>query len=287
VTPPPTLTGDSLPHTRRLIEIVRRLRGEGGCPWDREQTLATLRPHLLEECYEVLDAMDSGDPARHRDELGDLLLQVLLHAQIRSEEAAFAFEDVAATLAEKLIRRHPHVFGDTQVANSREVLANWETIKSKEKGDGQGSVLDGVPRHMPALRRAQKMQTKAARVGFDWSDVSGVVAKIHEELDEIRAAMAGGDEAAIREEAGDLLFAVVNLARFRRVDAEDALDRATAKFARRFREVERRVRARGRDIRQCTLAELDELWEAAKAAESAPSGGVGPVGDPQRQRQAV
>jgi MazG family protein len=253
----------------RVTAILRRLRGPGGCPWDREQTIQTLKTHLLEETYELLEAMDGADAAAHAEELGDLLLQVVFQAGIREEQGAFTLDDVAHGLADKLVRRHPHVFGEVQVDGSAAVLRNWEAIKKQEKQAGAGrprSALDGVPAALPALARAQRMQAKASRCGFDWPDVAGVEAKLTEELAELEGARKSGKAEAVRHEIGDLLFTVVNLCRFLQVDAEDALQSAANRFARRFREVERRASADGRDLRQCTLAELDAYWDAAKAA---------------------
>jgi tetrapyrrole methylase family protein/MazG family protein len=250
----------------RLLDVVKRLRGEGGCPWDREQTLDSLKPYLIEESYETLDALESGDPARHAEELGDVLLQIVLHAQIRTEEGAFTFDDLAHRLADKLIRRHPHVFGDVQVSGSREVLRNWETIKAREKKPAE-SILDGVPRHLPALQRAQRMQSRASRVGFDWARTEDVVEKVEEELAEVRKTLDAGDENRTAEEIGDLLFAVVNLSRFLGIHAEQALDGTIAKFLKRFRKVEQRVREAGRGLGDCDLAEMDAHWEAVKREE--------------------
>jgi MazG family protein len=249
----------------RLREVVARLRGEGGCPWDREQTLASLKPHLIEECYELVEAVDSGDAERHIEELGDVLLQVALHAQIRSEEGRFNLDDVAERLAEKLVRRHPHVFGNAVVSGSEQVLRNWEAIKAGEKQGEDRSPFDGLPRHLPSLQKAQRVQSRAARVGFDWSRIEDVFDKVREELDEAADAVARGGPERVGEEVGDLLFAAVNLARFAGVDAEDALRRTTDKFIRRFREIERRARGQGRALKDCSPAEMDALWEAVKA----------------------
>ncbi len=256
-----------LPETARLLAIVARLRGPGGCPWDREQTLDSLKPHLLEECYELLEAVDSGDPVHHREELGDVLLQVALQAQMRAETGLFDFEAVARALADKLVHRHPHVFGDVQVANSDEVLKNWDAIKAKEKKAERESALDGIPQQLPALLQAQRLQARAARVGFDWPEVAGVLEKIDEELREVREAMAGGDAARVEGELGDLLFSIVNFCRFQKVDAEQALRGSTGKFVRRFREIEARLKREGRRVADATLEELSGHWEAVKAGE--------------------
>jgi tetrapyrrole methylase family protein/MazG family protein len=250
----------------RLLAVVAELRGRKGCPWDREQTLASLKPYLIEESYEVLDAIDADDPGRHAEELGDVLLQVALQSRIREERGDFTFDDVADGLADKLVRRHPHVFGTTEVSGTDEVLENWETLKAAERAE-PGSAVEGIPRHLPALQKAQRVQSRASRVGFDWEQASEVLAKVEEEISEIRAAMAGRDRAGTKEEIGDLLFALVNLCRFLSVDAEDALQATTAKFVRRFQEVERRARRQGRELRDCTLAEMDAHWEAAKREE--------------------
>lgn len=252
----------------RLVAIVAKLRGKGGCPWDRKQTLSSLRQYLIEESYEVLDALDSGDSVRHKEELGDVLLQVVLHSQLRAEKKEFSFDDVAETVSDKLVRRHPHVFGNVRVRSARQVLKNWELIKSKEK-DGRRSVLDGVPRHLPALLRAQRHQSKASRVGFDWRRVKDVIAKVDEELAETREVVSS--RVKLSAEIGDLLFAVVNLARFRDISAEDCLDAAIAKFVRRFRKVENMARRDGRRMGECSPAQLDDYWEAVKRQErSAP-----------------
>ena len=267
----PTLARVPGDGVARLRAIMARLRGPGGCPWDREQDLHSLKPHLLEETYELLETMDSADLAAHAEELGDLLLQVVFQARIREEQGQFTLDDVAHGLADKLVRRHPHVFGDVQVDGSAAVLRNWEAIKRTEKkpaaNNGLRSALDGVPLALPALSRAQRMQSKASRCGFDWPDVAGVEAKLAEELAELETARKIGEAGAVRHEVGDLLFSVVNLCRFLQVDAEDALQAASNRFAGRFREVERRAAADGRDMRNCTLAELDVYWEAAKRME--------------------
>ena len=254
----------------RLCAIMAKLRSPGGCPWDREQSLHTLKSSLLEETYELLETMDHDDLAAHAEELGDVLLQVVFQSRIREEQNTFNLDDVAHGLADKLVRRHPHVFGDTQVDGSAAVLRNWEAIKRTEKRAPDGGVrsaLDGVPIALPALARAQRLQNKAARCGFDWPDVAGAEDKLREELDELREARESGDAGAVHHEIGDVLFSVVNLCRFLHVDAEDALQSSSNRFNRRFREVERRVLASGRNMRDCTMSELDEHWEAAKAAE--------------------
>ena len=246
----------------RLLRIIRRLRAPGGCPWDRKQTHRSIRHDLIEECYEALDALESGNTADFRDELGDLLLQVVFHAQIASEKGRFDFNAVAKSIADKLVRRHPHVFGDKKLRDQAAVLRQWENIKKREKN--ADSILAEVPRTLPALMKADKVQRKVARVGFDWRNAKDVVAKIEEELCEMKAALASGDRRHFEEELGDLLFASVNLARFKKLQAEDLLNRATTKFIARFQQVERAVHASGRRLDDCKLEELDALWEQAK-----------------------
>jgi tetrapyrrole methylase family protein/MazG family protein len=243
----------------RLVKIMARLRGPGGCPWDREQTHRSLRHNLVEECYEVLDAMDSGNVDEFRDELGDLLLQIVFHAQMADEAGDFDFDSVAQSIADKLVRRHPHVFGKKRADTSAEVLKQWEQIKKAE--NKSHSIYAEVPRSLPALVKAEKIQRKAARVGFDWKRREDVIAKIEEELRELKAARRPRD---FEEELGDVLFATVNLARYEKLDAEDLLNRAIHKFVKRFRQVERAVHKRGRHLEDCSLEELDALWEKAK-----------------------
>ena len=252
----------------RLRAVVARLRAPGGCPWDREQTHASLRGALVEETYEVLAAIDAGDDANLREELGDLLLHVVMHAGMAAERGAFNFDDVAAEVAAKMVRRHPHVFGSEKLADSAAVLGRWEEIKRQEKGDAAtamtgSSVLDGVPDALPALLRAQKVSAKAARVGFDWPDAAGVLAKVREEVDEVAAET---DPARRAEEIGDLLFATVSLARWERADAEGLLRAATNKFVRRFRWVEATLRVQGLTWEAVAFEELDRLWHEAKRA---------------------
>lgn len=262
-------TGDASPPIQTLLDVIEKLRGKDGCPWDREQTLATLKQYLIEECYEVIDAIDANDVARHREELGDVLLHVVLQAQIRREHGLFCFDDVVETVRDKLIRRHPHVFGEVRVSDTTEVLKNWEAIKANEKKDGIRSALEGVPRHLPALQRAQRIQSRASRVGFDWENSSDVLAKIGEELDEVKQAAAESEKEHLEEELGDLLFAIVNFCRFLEINAEEALERTIVKFTRRFQEVERQMRNDGRNLEGSSLAEMDAYWEAAKKTETA------------------
>lgn len=248
----------------RLVAIVARLRGADGCPWDRKQTIASLRTYLIEESYELLDAMESGDSQWHKEELGDVLLQIALQARIREEEGAFALDAVADSLCDKLVRRHPHVFGSAVADTPEDVVRHWEAVKSDERRDRGHSIFESVARHLPALQKAQRVQSRAAKVGFDWPDVTGARAKLSEELDELNAALVSADPAAIAEELGDVLFSVVNVSRFCKVDAEEALRTTIGKFIGRFEEVERRILAAGGRMGECSLEEMDRHWEAVK-----------------------
>ncbi len=247
----------------RLRAIVAKLRSPEGCPWDREQTHESLKPHLVEECYELIDAIDAADDKEMAEELGDLLLQVVLHSQMASEENRFTMDDVATAIADKLVHRHPHVFGENRLPDSEAVLRQWEVIKRAEKQERK-SALDGVPKTLPALARAQKVQSKAARVGFDWSDSAGALLKVREELRETEIA----SESELEEELGDLLFAVVNFARKKGLDAEQALYKATAKFSDRFQAMEQLVRERGQELGTLPLEQMDELWDEIKVSET-------------------
>jgi nucleoside triphosphate diphosphatase len=267
----------------RLLEIMAALRTPGsGCPWDLEQNFATIAPYTIEEAYEVADAIARGDLDDLREELGDLLLQVVFHARMAQEQGAFDFGDVVDTLVEKLVRRHPHVFGDARGLTPEAVKGLWEEIKSEERAqktkraDGPnggggtaqtGGALAGVPVTLPALTRALKLQTKAGKVGFDWNDPRAVLAKIREEADEIEAELASGDRTAASAEVGDLLFAVVNLARHLDADPEAVLRATNHKFERRFGAIERALATRGKAPQDATLAEMEDLWNAAKKAE--------------------
>ena len=250
-----------------LVEVMARLRSPEGCPWDNEQTHSTLRRYIVEEVYEVLEAIDEKDPAHLCEELGDLLLQIVFHARMAEESGDFSVQDVVDTVTEKLIRRHPHVFGDISVQDAAEVIVNWDAIKRREKAAKPKSALDGVPKGLPALLRANKLQQKAAKVGFDWDDVAPVWAKVAEELGELREAAALGDKAKIEDELGDVIFAAVNLGRFLGIEAEVALNRTNNKFLRRFQQVEAAIRTKGLKWKELDLAAMDELWEAAKATE--------------------
>jgi len=256
----------------RLIEIMAALRTPGtGCPWDLEQDFATIAPYTLEEAYEVADAIARGDLADLREELGDLLLQVAFHARMAQERGAFDFGDVVETITQKLLRRHPHVFGEARGLSPQEVEALWDRIKREEKAGKpateKNGALAGVPVSLPALTRALKLQQKAGKVGFDWNDPMAVLAKIREEADEIEAAIRSGERNEAAAETGDLLFAVVNLARHLDADPEAVLRTTNQKFERRFASIERALAARGKTPGESTLAEMDALWNEAKAAE--------------------
>jgi tetrapyrrole methylase family protein/MazG family protein len=248
----------------RFIEIVTKLRGPGGCPWDREQTNKSILSCLLDESYEFFEAIEENDTAKMREELGDLLLQVVLHAQIAQDDGRFTLEDVAQEINEKLIRRHPHVFGTTEVSGTTEVLHNWETIKKEEKKEHRKYLVDDIPANLPALFRAEKMQRRVARVGFDWTDVKPVLDKVIEEFNEFKEAILSGDQSHAEEELGDIIFALVNVARHHKICAEDALRLTTKKFAKRFRYIEDHYNNTGKDIHAATLEEMDKLWEESK-----------------------
>jgi MazG family protein len=258
-----------------LVALMQRLLAPDGCPWDQEQTLASLKPFLIEEAYEVLEALDENDVPEHCSELGDLLFQIVFQAELRAAEGKFGINDVVAAIHAKMVRRHPHVFGDVKVKDAGEVLANWDKLKAVEHQE-QGKIrraLDGVPTALPALLRAQRLGEKAAAVGFDWPDVAGVRAKIAEELAELDEAIAHGDRAEIEHEVGDLLLATSRLAAKLDVAPEDALRSALRRFQQRFEAVEARVVARGESVKNTPLAELDRLWNEVK--KEAGEGGSG------------
>lgn len=250
-----------------LLGIMKRLRGPGGCPWDAEQTHESLTRYLLEETYEVIEAIETRSPELLKEELGDLLLQPVFHAAIAEENGVFTMKDIIATLCDKLIRRHPHVFGDMQIADSAAQVENWEQIKKQEKGAERKSALSGVPPHLPALLKAQKITEKAARVGFDWEHVDQVMAKVMEELHEFEEAMLAGDSDHMEAELGDLLFAIVNLGRFLSINPEEALRKTILRFQQRFSHVEESLQAANRQMQDTPLAEMDRLWEEAKKLE--------------------
>jgi nucleoside triphosphate diphosphatase len=263
------------PAIERLLGVMARLRDpHGGCPWDLEQDFASIAPHTIEEAYEVADAIARNDLGHLKDELGDLLLQVVYHAQMAKEAGLFDFEQVAAAIADKMVRRHPHVFGTAEVASARAQSHAWDAAKAAERADkaeaagGTHGILDDVPLGLPALLRAAKLQRRAARVGFDWPEAAQVLDKIEEEIAELRAELEDGASAErLSDEIGDLLFAAVNLGRHLDVDAEAALRQANAKFERRFRAIEQALRARGRRLEDASLDEMEALWQEAKASE--------------------
>ncbi len=258
---PPLAQGTSF---EAFQEIIAHLRAPDGCPWDKEQTHLTLRSHLLDESYEALEAMDSQDPAKMAEEFGDLLLQVVLNAQIANEEAEFTMNDVLKGIYDKIIRRHPHVFGDVQVEGVKGVLSNWEKLKAeerKEKGDVEKGPLDGIPLALPALVQAQEYQDRAARLGFDWPEIGGVLEKISEEIQEVKQA---NDQAELASELGDLFFALVNLARWKKIDAESALREMNIRFKERFSYIETGAKKQGRKMQELSLDEMEALWQEAK-----------------------
>lgn len=251
----------------RLVEIMARLRAPDGCPWDREQTQTSLKPYLIEEAYEVLEALESTDRSHLVEELGDLLFQVIFHAQIACELGEFTMADVLVRLIDKMVSRHPHVFGEASVTTAQEALSQWERLKRREAAAAghRRSVLDGVPRALPALSRAQRLQSKASRVGFDWPDPVAAWAKVEEEVRETTAVLADG--ARLAEELGDLLFSLVNVARLAGLDAEEVLGHANEKFRRRFADMERDLHAQGKSVDSVSPEELEHSWKAAKAQE--------------------
>jgi MazG family protein len=264
----------------KLVAVQARLRAPGGCPWDREQTHHSLRTYLIEEAYEVLEALESGNDAKFAEEMGDLLLQIVFHSQIAREEGRFTVSDVIREIHDKMIRRHPHVFGETRAKDSAEVLRNWEQIKAEERRLGtkkksanekvpadEPSLLDGVSRALPATLEGFQLTRKASRIGFDWNDASGVIAKMREETEELRNALNTQEQPKVEEELGDLLFATVNLSRFLHIDPEIALKKSNAKFSRRFRAMEKMARKTGREFKDLPREEMETLWDAAKDAE--------------------
>lgn len=249
-----------------LIDIVERLRSPGGCPWDTEQTHTSLKRNLLEECYEVLEAIDRGDPHLLAEELGDILVQVAFHVQIAREAGEFELADVLTSINHKLVRRHPHVFSNVTVTDAREVERNWEKLKEQEKGQqgARPSAVEGIPKDLPALTYAQLMQDRAARAGFDWEDVSGVLDKIAEEVEELRRAATDQEKA---HELGDIFFSIVNLSRRLNLHAEDALRQANLRFQKRYAQMESLAASRGLDFRQLPLVDKELLWQEAKGLE--------------------
>ncbi len=258
----------------KLVGVMARLRGPGGCPWDREQTHETLRTYLIEEAYEVLDALDGADEVKFAEELGDLLLQIVFHAEMAEEAGRFNIVDVIREIYEKMIRRHPHVFGEKQAKDAAEVLRNWEIIKKAErvaKGaveeEKTESALDGVPRSLPALLEGYQLTRKAARIGFDWENVDGIFEKLREETEELQQVLEKRGSKEIEGEVGDILFAAMNLARFLKIDPEIAMKKASGKFASRFREMERVARKEGKTLGEMERGRMEEMWEEAKKRE--------------------
>ncbi len=248
-----------------LVAVIAKLRSEEGCPWDRQQTHDTLKINIIEEAYETLEAIDEKDDEKMEEELGDLLMQVLLNAQIAKEEGRFDIYGVIQKIKEKLIRRHPHVFGDVKVKNAHEVIQNWDEIKSKEKE--RESLMDGIPINLPALIQARKVQSKASRVGFDWDKSDDVLIKVEEEVKELKESINKGDHDSIEEEIGDILFSIVNLSRFLNVEPELALIKTTAKFIKRFKQMETKIANNGNKITDYDLKGLDEIWDSIKLEE--------------------
>ncbi|MCX5726595.1 MAG: nucleoside triphosphate pyrophosphohydrolase [Candidatus Saganbacteria bacterium] len=259
---------------KELVKIVSKLRAPGGCPWDREQSHETLKPFMVEETYEAIEAIDQRDFKKLCEELGDQLLHVVMHAEMAQEDKKFDINDVIDSIKKKMIRRHPHVFGKKKVKTAEEVLERWEKIKQEEKreaGEKHRGILESIPQSLPALYRADKIQRRAARVGFDWNSVAGAWDKVYEEIDEVKSQIQNPKSKRrfkkLKEEIGDLLFAVVNVARKLDIDAEEALQNSSSKFMRRFKEIECQARAKGKDIKTMPLKEMDRIWEEIKRAE--------------------
>lgn len=248
-----------------LVALMAKLRSPEGCPWDRKQTPESLKPFLIEECYEVVDALGENSPGKVKEELGDLLFQIIFHARIAEEQGQFTINDVISTNIEKMVRRHPHVFGDAQLSTDKEVLANWEEIKKKEKGyEDRKSILEGVPRHLPSLLRAHSLQERAARVGFDWSKIDEALPKLDEEIAEFKDSLKQKDAAGIEEELGDIFFMLVNISRFLGVNPEEALRKTISKFIHRFRYIEEHAADAGKSLTDMTLDEMEALWQESK-----------------------
>ncbi|HHT9120438.1 MAG TPA: nucleoside triphosphate pyrophosphohydrolase [Candidatus Hypogeohydataceae bacterium YC41] len=252
---------------QELIALMEKLRGPEGCPWDKEQTHESLKPYLVEEAYEVIDAIDSGDPEKLKEELGDLLFQVIFHARIAKERNTFDIRGILKGCLEKMTSRHPHVFGEEQLETAEEVLRAWHKIKHKESGGKEKSILGSLPRHMPALQKAYKVQKKVSRVGFDWQKVEDVIDKMEEELKEVKQALSQRDKKKVEEELGDLLFSTANLSRFLKVNPEEALEKAIKKFIERFKRVERELASQGKEIENVSLEEMDKIWNELKKLE--------------------
>jgi len=256
-------------HFNDLVELMAKLRGPDGCPWDCKQTTGSLKPFLIEECYEVVDALDEGSPDKVKEELGDLLFQIIFHARIAEENNQFTIHDVISTNIEKMTRRHPHVFGNERLTTDKDVLANWEEIKKKEKGyEERKSILEGVPRDLPSLLRAHSLQERAARVGFDWSRIDEALPKLDEEMAEFKMSLKKKDAAGIEEELGDIFFMLVNISRFLGVNPEEALRKTISKFIFRFRYIEEHAANAGRSLAEMTLDELETLWQESKGKKN-------------------
>jgi tetrapyrrole methylase family protein/MazG family protein len=252
-----------IPPLYRLKEIAKKLRAENGCPWDREQTFDSLKPYLIEETYEVYDAIEKGNLDELKEELGDLLYQIYAHSEIASETSSFTIDDVAEGIIAKLIKRHPHVFGSEIITDAGSVKDRWERIKKSEKSKG-GSILDSVPRHLPSLLMARRVQDKVSHIGFDWEKIDDAMSKLDEEIAEFKEAVDTQDNEKIYDEAGDILFSIVNILRFKKVDAEDALKKTIDKFTNRFKYIELKANELGKEIDEMTLYEMDELWNESK-----------------------
>ena len=255
------------PAFKKLTEIVDTLMGENGCPWDKVQTRESLKPYLVEEVYETLEALDGNNPEEIKDELGDLLYQILFHAKISENRNEFNIKDVVESISEKMVRRHPHVFKEESLETPEQVVTQWEEIKKQEKNNGK-SVLDGVPKHLPGLLRAQKLQKKAAKHGFDWDEITAVFDKLDEEIAEFKQAVLAGKETYITGELGDILFVLVNIAKFKKIDAEEALRTTNNKFIKRFQYIEQEVAKRGKELKDTPLEELEQYWQDAKRDRS-------------------
>ena len=252
-------------NLKKLVDLMATLRGPAGCPWDRKQTADSLKPFLIEECYEVIDALNEGDPDKVKEELGDLLFQIIFHARIAEERGVFTIGDVITTIVEKMTRRHPHVFGEDKLATDKEVLAHWEEIKKKEKGyEQRKSILEGVPQSMPSLIRAHRLQERAARVGFDWNRIDEALPKLDEEIAEFKESLKTEEASKIEEELGDIFFMLVNISRFLDVDPEEALRKTISKFIHRFRYIEESAADTGKSLNDLTLDEMERLWQEAK-----------------------
>ena len=257
---------ETLNSLSKLIKITETLMGDDGCPWDKVQTRESLKPYLVEETYEVLEALDENDPKKIKDELGDLLYQILFHSKISSLKGEFNFRDVIDNLSEKMVRRHPHVFNGVKLDTPDQVIGQWEEIKKKENNkSNQKSILDSVPKNLPSLIRAQKLQKKAAKHGFDWDEITAVFDKLDEEVTEFKEAVLSGKETAIEGELGDILFVLVNIAKFKKIDAEESLRTTNNKFIQRFQYIEEQVAKNGKELKNTPLEELEKYWQDAKS----------------------